>query len=100
MDGARGVTCVGNNLMVWQDDNRTGAFSPSHGIVYQGLEDCVISNNVLYNGATRQLLVDLGGHGNGLVVKDNPGRLFKDPDLASPSWLAPIRPHPNSENSE
>jgi hypothetical protein len=79
MDGARGVTCVGNNLMVWQDDSRTGAFSPSHGIVYKGLEDCVITNNAMYNGAVRQLLVDLGGHGDGLVVRDNPGRLFKIP---------------------
>ena len=77
MEGARGVTFVGNNLQVWQDDDGTGVFSPSFGIVYKGLQDCVISNNVLYEGAVRQLLVDLGGHGEGLVVKDNPGRLFK-----------------------
>jgi hypothetical protein len=77
LDGARGVTCVGNNLQVWQDDDGTGVFSPSYGIVYKGLQDCVISNNVLYEGAVRQLLVDLGGHGEGVVVKDNPGRLFK-----------------------
>jgi hypothetical protein len=79
LDGARGVTCVANNLQVWQDDDGTGVFSPSYGIVYKGLQDCVITNNVLYEGALRQLLVDLGGHGEGLVVKDNPGRLFKIP---------------------
>jgi pectate lyase-like protein/parallel beta helix pectate lyase-like protein len=77
LEGARGVTCVGNNLQVWQDDNGTGVFSPSYGIVYKGLQDCVISNNVLYEGAVRQLLVDLGGHGEGVIVKDNPGRLFR-----------------------
>lgn len=77
LDGARGVTCVGNNLQVWRDDNGTGVLSPSYGIVYKGLQDCVISNNVLYEGALRQLLLDLGGHGEGVVVKDNPGRLFK-----------------------
>ena len=76
LDGARGVTCVGNNLQVWQDDDGTGAFSPSYGIVYKGLQDCVISNNVLYEGAIRQLLVDLGGQGEGVVVNNNPGRLF------------------------
>ena len=70
---------MANNLQVWQDDNGTGAWSPSYGIVYKGLQDCVITNNVLYQGALRQLLVDLGGHGEGLVVKDNPGRLFKIP---------------------
>jgi len=76
LDGARGVTCVGNNLQVWQDDDGTGAFSPSYGIVYKGLQDCVIGNNVLYEGAIRQLLVDLGGQGEGVVVNNNPGRLF------------------------
>lgn len=77
IEGARGVTCTGNNLQVWQDDNNKGTFSPSYGIVYKGLQDCVISNNVLYEGAIRQLLVDLGEHGEGVVIKDNPGRLFK-----------------------
>lgn len=84
LDGARGVTCVANNLQVWQDDDGTGTWSPSYGIVYKGLQDCVITNNVLYEGALRQLLVDLGGHGEGLVVKDNPGRLFKIPHASPP----------------
>jgi hypothetical protein len=35
----------------------------------------VIANNVLHNGALRRLIVDLGGHGDGVVVHDNPGRL-------------------------
>jgi hypothetical protein len=50
-------------------------WSPSYGIVYKELQNCVISNNVLDEGAIRQLLVDLGGHGAGAVVKDNPGSL-------------------------
>jgi len=79
LEGARGVTCVGNNLEVWQDDDGRGVFSPSYGIVYRGLQDCVVSNNVLYEGAVRQLLVDLGEHGEGVVVRDNPGRLFVRP---------------------
>ena len=77
MEGARGVTCVGNNLQVGRDDNGRGTWSPSYGIVYQNLQDCVISNNVLHEGAIKQLIVDLGGNGEGVVVKDNPGRLFK-----------------------
>lgn len=75
MDDSTGVTFVGNNLEAGQDDGGTGILSPSYGIVYKGLQDCVISGNVLYKGALRELLLDLGGHGDGVVVKDNPGRL-------------------------
>ena len=78
LDGSRGVTCIGNNLQAGRDDGGTGKFSPSYGIVFKGLQDCVISNNVLHHGALRQLLVDLGGHGEGVVVKDNPGCLLAE----------------------
>ena len=77
IEGARGVTCVGNNLQAMRDDNNRGPWSPSYGIVYKAVQDCVISNNVLYEGALRQLIVDLGGHGEGVIVKDNPGRILK-----------------------
>jgi hypothetical protein len=35
----------------------------------------VIANNTLHEAASRQLMNDLGGHGEGVVVKDNPGIL-------------------------
>lgn len=54
---------------------RRGKWSPSYGIVYEGLSNCVISSNVLHQGAIKQMLADLGGHGEGVVVKDNPGSL-------------------------
>ena len=76
LDGAQGVSCVGNTIQAGRDDGGTGVFSPSYGIVYQGLRNCVIRDNVLHDGAMRQLLLDLGSHGEGLVVGDNPGRLF------------------------
>jgi hypothetical protein len=68
---------VGNNLEAGRDDGNAGVFSPSYGIVYKSLEDCVISNNVLYKGALRKLLLDQGEHGDGVVVKDNPGRILE-----------------------
>lgn len=77
LDGTRGVTCVGNNLQAGRDDGNTGNFSPFYGFVYKGLENCVISNNVLNDGALRQLLLDLGEQGDGVIVKDNPGRIFQ-----------------------
>ncbi|MEO6965365.1 MAG: right-handed parallel beta-helix repeat-containing protein [Acidobacteriaceae bacterium] len=78
MDRTQGVTCVGNNFNAGRDDGGGGKWSPAYGIVYQGLENCVISNNVLHDGALRQLLLDLGGHGEGVIVKDNPGRLLQE----------------------
>jgi len=78
MEGAEGVTCIGNSLQAGRDDGPKGVWSPSYGVIYQGLRNCVIRNNVLHDGALRQLLLDLGGHKEGVLVGDNPGRLFTD----------------------
>jgi hypothetical protein len=64
-----------NNLQVGRDDNGSGLWSPSYGIGYKQLQPCVISNNVLHDGAFQQLMVDLGGRGERAVVKENPGCL-------------------------
>ena len=77
MEGARGVTFTGNNLQVGRDDGGGGQLSPAYGIIYRGLQHCVISNNVLHNGALKELLLDLGGNETGVVVKDNPGCLYQ-----------------------
>ena len=77
IEGAKGVTCVGNTLCAGRDDGGTGVWSPSFGIVCKGLQNCVISNNVLHEAALRELIVDQGGHGEGVVLKDNPGSLLK-----------------------
>jgi len=79
IEGAEGITCVGNNLHVGRDDGGRGVWSPAYGIVCKNLENCVITNNVLHQGALRQLIVDLGSHGEGVVLKDNPGSLFRPP---------------------
>jgi len=79
IEGATGVTCVGNNIWSGRDDGGEGVWSPSYGIVYQDLENCVIRDNVLHDGALKQLMVDLGGHGEGVIVGDNPGRIFVAP---------------------
>lgn len=76
MDGCQGVTCVGNSIWSGRDDGDAGIFTPSYGIIYKGLRNCVIRDNVLHDGALKELLVDLGGQKEGVVVSDNPGRLF------------------------
>ena len=34
-------------------------------------------DNVLHNGALRELMLDQGEHRTGVIVKDNPGRVFE-----------------------
>jgi hypothetical protein len=75
-----GLTFTGNTLNVWRDDGPRGEFSPRLGVVARGLADSVIRNNALHGGALEKLLVDLGGHGGGVIIADNPGRLFVPPD--------------------
>jgi hypothetical protein len=78
LDGAQGVTCVGNTLQAMRDDGGGGVWSPAFGIVYGGLRNAVIKDNVLHEGAIKQLMVDRGGNGDGVIVADNPGSLFTD----------------------
>jgi hypothetical protein len=76
MDGAQGVTCIGNSIQAGRDDGNAGVYSPSYGIVHQGLRNCVVRDNVLHDGALVQMLLDLGGEQDGVIVGDNPGRLL------------------------
>jgi hypothetical protein len=76
---ARGLTFTGNAMSVGRDDGGRGEFSPEFGIVYGRLENSVIACNVLHGGALKDLMVDLGGHGPGVVVRDNPGSLYATP---------------------
>lgn len=74
-EGCRGIVFTGNAMCVGRDDGNKGEWSPRCGIVYGRLENSVIKDNVLQSGALEELLVDLGGHGPGAIVKDNPGSL-------------------------
>jgi hypothetical protein len=76
IENAKGVNFTGNTIWAGRDDGNKGLWSPSFGIIYQGLENCILRNNVLHDGALRQLFLDLGEQGPGVVVGDNPGRLL------------------------
>ncbi len=77
IEEAHGVTFVGNTMCVGQDDGG-GSFSPRYAIVLRALKNCVIANNVMNIGALKELVHDLGGHGEGVVVRDNVGNLYRD----------------------
>jgi len=78
LDRAEGVTCVGNVLQAGRDDGSEGVWSPAFGIVFGGLRNTVIRNNVLHNGAIKKLMVDQGDNQGGVSVGDNPGELLTD----------------------
>ena len=77
IEGARGVTFVANSLNAGRDDGGQGSYSPDYGMVLKGLECSVVKDNVSFNGAMKELLVDLGEHGEGAIIKDNVGTLRK-----------------------
>ena len=76
-EAVEGLTCVGNTCDVGRDDGGKGETTPDYGIVVRALTGSVVANNVLHRGALKELIVDLGGHGEGFVLKDNPGSLFR-----------------------
>jgi len=77
LEYTKGLAFTGNALNAGRDDGGKGTFSPDYGIVLKGLESSVIKDNVMHRGALKQLLVDLGGHGEGVIIKDNVGSLRK-----------------------
>lgn len=77
LEQVEGLTCVGNTCDAGRDDGGKGERTPDYGMVLRALTDSVVANNVMHRGALKELMVDLGGHGEGLVLKDNPGSIFK-----------------------
>lgn len=77
IEEAHGVSVMGNSLCVGQDDGG-GTMSPFYGMVLRGLKGCVVQGNTLHIGALRELVHDLGGHGDDVVIGGNVGSLFRD----------------------
>jgi len=80
LEAASGLVFANNTLRAWRDDGPHGQFSPRYGIVYRALEDSIIKNNVMHQGALKKLLVDLHDHGENVIVADNVGKVFIPPE--------------------
>ncbi len=76
IENAKGVNFTGNTIWAGRDDGNKGLWSPSFGVIYQGLENSILRDNVLHEGALRQLFLDLGDQKSGVIVGDNPGSLL------------------------
>lgn len=72
---AKGLVFTGNAMNSGRDDGGQGSYSPDYGLVVRQLEYSVIKDNVFFNGMLKQLLLDLGEHGQDVIIKDNVGSL-------------------------
>jgi len=75
LEGGEGIVFSGNMMTMGRDDGGKGDWSPRCAMVYGGLTNSVIASNVMHNAALEELMIDLGGHGEGVVVRDNVGSL-------------------------
>ncbi len=56
-----------------RDDNSRGVFSPDYAMVLRDCAQTVITGNTMFEAALKELICDLGGHGEGFIQKDNVG---------------------------
>ncbi len=74
-EGVRGLTFVGNTMNSGRDDGGRGQWSPDYALVLKDCAQTVIKDNTMFEAALKELICDLGGHGENFVLKDNVGTL-------------------------
>jgi hypothetical protein len=77
----QGLVLTGNICEVGRDDPNNGPsenLSPEDGIVIGRLDCAVIKDNVLHKGYQKEMLVDLGSHGDQVIIKDNIGTPYSE----------------------
>lgn len=77
LSDCKGVSFVGNTCKAGRDDGGKGFFTPQVGLILERLTCCVIKDNTLFNGYMEDMVVDRGGHGPDVLVKDNVGMPMK-----------------------
>jgi hypothetical protein len=79
LEGCRGLVFSSNSLCAGVNDRafskEQGKQSPDMGLVIRDLDGSVISGNTLWQGSLKELIHDLGGHGERLVLRENVGSL-------------------------
>ncbi len=73
LEGCRGLAMTGNSCLAGRDDGGKGLYTPQVGFILKNLAYSVISGNALYRGYMQEKIVDLGGHGEEFILKDNVG---------------------------
>ncbi len=73
LEGCRGLAMTGNSCLAGRDDGGKGLYTPQVGFILKNLAYSVISGNALYRGYMQDKIIDLGGHGEEFILKDNVG---------------------------
>lgn len=71
----KGVAFSGNVLHAGLLGDTPGNWRPHYGLVLEGMSHSAFTGNTLWGAASREAIADLGGHGEGLVVNQNPSSL-------------------------
>ena len=58
-------------------------------MVLRALKSAVIKDNTMHLGALTELIVDLGEHGQGVIIADNVGVIHAERE--KPVWNSPER---------
>ncbi len=79
LEWCKGLVFSGNIINAGRNDaGQGGDLTPEYGMVLGHLDGAVIRGNALWQGATKQLILDQGGHGGEVVIADNPGSLCRE----------------------
>ena len=78
LEGCRGLAMTGNACRAGRDDGGKGLYTPQVGFIVKNLAYSVVSGNALHQGYMQEKIVDLGGHGEEFILKDNVGCPMKD----------------------
>lgn len=73
MEECYNITVSCNTFLAGKHDNNEGASAPEYGIVIKRLKGCIISQNSLYGGYTREMILNQGDHGEQVIIEKNAG---------------------------
>jgi hypothetical protein len=82
--GVNGLTFTGNSTTVGGNDAsmQKAAATPEYGVIVHKLDHAIITGNRLVG--TQQALLDLGKHGEQVIIRDNVTEVKPHPTKATP----------------
>lgn len=86
---ARAVLISGNVCEVAADDpnsDHADKPSPDYGMILGRLNNCIVKDNIFDNGYLKEIMVNLDGHNEDTIIRDNIGSPFDKsvrPDMAN-----------------
>lgn len=86
MQCCAGVTVIGNTMCIGRDDKGKGNLTPETSIILDSLKECVVTNNTMFIGSSKELVKDYNNHAGQVIVENNVGSLY--PEQAFNSEMA------------